>query len=145
MDVVLAGAVARRAAEQVLQGIAGRTRQKGPGVGELEHGGPPSPDAVLSAVRVLAAKRADGLLTADQLGRALSCDAHDLEGVLRDLEHAGMIVVSPAAGRVAIVILAADGDDRALRRSVRVEGIAGGLPGAATREHERPDVPGRSV
>ena len=80
-----------------------------------------SPERVLSQVRALSCKRPDGLMTSDHLCRVLGVAPERLDAVLRELESAGAIFASPSAGRVAVVVLG-DGDDRALRRSVALEG-----------------------
>jgi hypothetical protein len=102
------------------------TRQKGSTVCEFEGFGPVTQERVLQAVRSLAAKRPDGLMTSDQLCKSLGAHPADVDVCLRQLERSGAIFVSPSAGRIAIVVLG-DGDDRALRRTAHPE--AGTIPG----------------
>jgi hypothetical protein len=85
---------------------------------------------------MLSAKRPDGLMTSDQLCHALGAAPAALDDVLRELESAGAIFVSPSAGRIAVVVLG-DGDDRALRRSVSADDRSAPGPGRHSQHESR--------
>src|SRR4051794_22722619 len=70
------------------------TRQKGP-VLCYDESAALTPERVLAEIKSQAARRPDGLMTSDQLCRALGAHPLDLDAVLRGLERAGAIVAAP--------------------------------------------------